>query len=253
MKSARRRVPVLVSAHRCLTRTQVEHALSLGVEHVEFDVQRCADGALALHHDPTIVVDGGPEVRIADLTLDGVRELLPQVLTYAEVLAIIAGRAHAHIDLKASAARPEVAVPAVQQAVDVLGPDAFVVTTGSDRSVRAVRDWGEAQGHDLLVGLSLGRNTRGFSIPDQVRIRWSELRPGKRVRDSRASVVVAHHYLARFGVARFARRHDIPLLVWTVDTEGSLRYWTRSGRAWMVTTNEPTLALRLRAAERMTP
>jgi glycerophosphoryl diester phosphodiesterase len=34
--------------------------------------------------------------------------------------------------------------------------------------------------------------------------------------------------------------------VWTVDTEESLRYWLRPGRAWLVTTNHPGLALSLR-------
>ena len=59
--------------------------------------------------------------------------------------------------------------------------------------------------------------------------------------------VVAHHVLARLGVAAYARRRGLPLLVWTVDTPGSLRYWTRPGRAWLVTTNQPGLALKVRS------
>jgi glycerophosphoryl diester phosphodiesterase len=64
-------------------------------------------------------------------------------------------------------------------------------------------------------------------------------------------VVVAHHSLALLGVARFAHRHGLPLVVWTVDTRGALRHWMRPGRAWLVTTNHPALALRLRAAEKI--
>jgi glycerophosphoryl diester phosphodiesterase len=67
-------------------------------------------------------------------------------------------------------------------------------------------------------------------------------------RDSRADVVVARHTLARLGMAWLARRRGLPLLVWTVDGERSLRYWLRPGRAWMVTTNEPELAMRLRGS-----
>jgi glycerophosphoryl diester phosphodiesterase len=246
-----RRAPTMVSAHRRLTRAQVEAALALDVDYVEFDVQRCADGALILHHDPTIVLDAGDEVRISRITQAQARALLPGMLTYDEALAMLAGRRHAHIDLKASATSPDTAIPAIARAVDVLGADGFVVTTSSDDTVRAIRDWGDAHGHTLLVGISLGRNTRGFSLLEQVRIRWSELRPRHRVHRAGASVVVAHHSLALLGVARFARRHGLPLLVWTVDTPRSLGFWMRRGRAWLVTTNEPTLALRARRTARL--
>lgn len=242
----------LVSAHRCVTRKRIEHAVSLGVDYVEFDVQRCRDGALVVHHDPTIVVDGA-EIGLEDISGEEARRLLPELLGYADTLELLAGRARAHIDLKASAARPDTGVAAASRAVEVLGPEGFVVTTGSDRTVRAIRDWGESRGLEVRAGLSLGRNTRGFSLLEQVRIRWSELMPRRRVRRSRASVVVAHHSLALLGVARFARRHRLPLLVWTVDTPGALRHWLRPGRAWLVTTNAPELALRVRGAARLRP
>ena len=53
--------------------------------------------------------------------------------------------------------------------------------------------------------------------------------------------------LARLGVASYARRRGLPLLVWTIDAEKALRYWMRPGRAWLVTTNQPGLALRVRS------
>ena len=241
---------VLVSAHRCLTHADLQRALAIDVDFIEFDVQRCADGVLVVHHDPVFATDDG-DVSFPELSGAEVQERLPDLLTYEAALATLAGRRGAHIDLKASAARPASAVAAVARAVEVLGPDGFVVTTGSDRAVKAIRDWGDTQGLTLLAGLSLGRNTRGFSLRERVRIRRSELLPGRRVRLSRASVIVAHHSLALLGVARFARRHHLPLLVWTVDTESSLRHWLRPGRAWMVTTNNPDLALQTRAAERI--
>ena len=247
-----RRTRALISAHQCLTRAQIERALDLGVDFVEFDVQRCRDGALVLHHDPSFQ-RGEEEVRLADTGFDELRELLPGLMTYDEALQMLAGRCRAHIDIKASATRTDVLLPAVARAVEVLGADGFVMTSGRDRAVRAIRDWGEERGLDLLAGLSLGRDTRGFSLREQFRIQRSELLPGRRVRHSGASVVVAHHTLALLGVARFARRHRLPLLVWTVDTVGSLRHWLRPGRAWLVTTNHPELALLVRGPERIHP
>lgn len=223
------RAATLVSAHRCLTRPDIEAAIALGADYVEIDVQRTADGSLVLHHDP-VDVPG------------------PELLRYDEALGLIAGRARVHLDLKFHGGEVE----AVAIAVERLGTDHLLVTTGHDDGVRSVRDWADAGGHHLLVGLSLGRGVPGFALWQLVKVRTSEIWPELRYDDSRANVAVAHHWLARIRVARFARRHRLPLLVWTVDTPRSLAYWMRPGRAWMVTTNEPALALRLRA-DRLPP
>src|SRR6478752_7615946 len=218
----------LVSAHRCLTTTDIEAAIAMGADYVEIDVQRCADGSLVLLHDP---VDVPP----------------PGTLRYADALDLLAGRARLHLDLKVHGGE----VPIVEQAVARLGTDALLVTTLDDDGVRAVRDWADAEGHDLLVGLSLGRGLRDIPVVHAIRVRLTELFPHVRYRRAGANVVVAHHTLARLGLRRFARRHGLPLLVWTVDTPRALSYWMRPGRAWLVTTNHPDVALDLRRAERM--
>jgi len=220
----------LVSAHRCLTRADIESAIALGAEFVEFDVQRCADGSLVLHHDPVEVAPTG-------------------ALGYDEALDLLAGRARAHLDLKFEGDE----VPAVARAVERLGTDHLLVTTLHDDAVRAVRDWADAEGHPLEVGLSLGRGVGGFPLWEAFKVRTSEIWPGVRYRHSGANVVVAHHWLARIRLRRFARRHGLPLVVWTVDTPNSLRYWMRPGRAWLVTTNQPALALRLRPTDKLGP
>jgi glycerophosphoryl diester phosphodiesterase len=211
----------------------LEEALALGVDYVEFDVWRRDDGSYVVAHDPE-----------HDLGLP-----------YEVVLRAFEGRARAHIDLKFTS--PGTAydegraweVEAARLAVDVLGHERMIVTTGHDRAVRAVRDWGDAEGLELRVGLSLGRSVRRLSWLRRIEVRRSELFPHVRIRESRANLVVAHHVLARLGVAAYSRRRGIPLLVWTVDSPRSLRYWLRPGRAWLVTTNHPGPALEVRARE----
>ncbi|GAA1773733.1 hypothetical protein GCM10009795_019780 [Nocardioides hankookensis] len=220
----------LVSAHRCLTRDDIEAAIALGADYVEFDVQRCADGSLVLLHDPADVAP-------------------PGTLGYAEALDLLAGRAKLHLDLKVEGGE----VPIVAQAVARLGADSLLVTTLADDGVRAVRDWSDAEGHGLLVGLSLGRGLRDIPVLHAIRVRLTELFPAVRYRLSGANLAVAHHTLARLHVRSYARHRGFPLLVWTVDTEDSLRYWLKPGRAWMVTTNRPEVALRLRSPGRMQP
>ena len=252
---------MLVSAHRCgaggdrareNTRAALDDALALGVDFVEFDVQRLGDGSLVLFHDDAVWL-GGSLVPLTRLDLATFAERAPHFLRYDEVLDALAGRARAHIDLKFTSPEHLYADPgsthevaAVRRAVEVLGADRLAVTTLEDQSVRAVRDWADDTGLGLLVGLSLGRDVTGLPVVRQVRTRWSELRPHLRLSGSRANLVVAKHTLARLGVAAYARRRGLPLLVWTVDTEGSLRHWMRPGRAWLVTSNRPEVALRVR-------
>lgn len=245
---------MLVSAHRFgagadrgreNTVEALEAALELGVDYVEFDVQRCLDGVFVVTHDAWVVL-GADRVPISSLTASQLQLLRGHLTRYDDVLARIAGRARAHIDLKFTSPDGANEVAAVRRAEEVLGQEHLVVTTLVDASVRAVRDWSDAQGLTLLVGLSLGRSVRGLPWRQQVRVRLSELLPRLRYRDSRANVVVAKHTLARLGVAWFARRQGLPLLVWTVDTEDALGYWLRPGRAWLVTTNHPDRALRVR-------
>jgi glycerophosphoryl diester phosphodiesterase len=252
----RPREEVLVSAHRCgaggdkdreNTREALERALDLGVEYVEFDVHRSSDGELLLHHDDWLLL-AGEKRWIRESTLAEFTSTRPHVLRYDEVLATLAGRAKAHIDLKFTSPGGVHEVAAARRAVEVLGVDNVVVTTLDDRSVRAVREWSDAAGVPLLAGLSLGRRVRGLPLRAAVRIRMSELFPRLRYRASLANVMVANHTLARYGVARFARRRGLPLLVWTIDTEKSMRYWLKPGRAWLVTTNHPELALSVRAS-----
>lgn len=220
----------LVSAHRCLTAADIEAAIALGADYVEIDVQRCADGSLVLLHDP---VDVAP----------------PGTLGYDEALGLLAGRARLHLDLKVQGGEVEV----VAQAVARLGTGSLLVTTLDDDGVRAVRDWADAEGHDLLVGLSLGRGLHDIPVLHAIRVRLTELFPRVRYRRSGANLAVAHHWLARLHVRRFARSHRMPLLVWTVDTPRALAYWLRPGRAWLVTTNHPDVALRMRGPDRIWP
>jgi glycerophosphoryl diester phosphodiesterase len=189
-------------------------------------------------------------------------------LTFGEVLAALKGRAKAHIDLKFTSPAALYAEPgstyevaAVRAALAVLPANDLVVTTLEDQSVRAIRDWADAElagaelagaelaGEelaDLLVGLSLGRDVRGRSRLEQLRVRSSEAFPTRRMRESRANLVVVERTLARLIVLRWAQRHQLPVLVWTVDDASDLRRLLRDRRVWLVATNFPSRALALR-------
>jgi glycerophosphoryl diester phosphodiesterase len=231
---------VLVSAHRALD-FGLEAALGLPADFVEFDVRRMPDGRYVIAHD---------------LPADG-EELIP----YDDLLAALAGRGvGAHVDLKIRSPAALYAelgqcheVEVVRRALEVVPADRMVVTTGSERAARALRDWADEHAPDILVGLSIGGDVRNHSWRSRVGVRFHELFPRQRLRSARADVVAAHFWLARLTVSRWARRHGYRVLVWTVDGELPLRHWLKPGRVWMVTTNRPDLAVDIERARRRHP
>lgn len=252
----------LISAHRCgadgqrqfdNTRAGIARALAGDAEYVEFDVQRCGDGALVLGHDSTVLWDGR-SVPIEFLSRPELQAATGDTCSLEEALMILAGHKRAHIDLKFTSAEAryrtaehtdEVRAAGLAQAI--MGTGGFIITSLEDRSVRAVRDWSDQQGLSIPVGLSLGRGLSEVPWLARPGVRLSERFPGARLRASRANLVVAHQQLARLGLARWAARHELALLVWTVDEPAALSRWLSDPHVGTVTTNRPQLAAQIRA------
>jgi glycerophosphoryl diester phosphodiesterase len=231
---------VLISAHRGgagheigneNSLVAVEQAVALGVDYIELDVRRRRDGSFVVMHDDPDV--GTP-------TIDPV--------PYDTLLAAL-GSVRAHLDLKIVTPDGSGEMAAVRRALELLGPGPHVVTTGRVRTAQALRRWADAEGVDLRIGLSIGGTVAGLPLREQVRRRWAELFPGRRLAESGADVIAAHHALAFLTLRRLARRKRLGLLVWTPDHPLLLRYWLRPGRAWLVTTNHPGRALQIRDRE----
>jgi len=208
------------------------------VDLIEFDVRVTADDRFVTYHDDSIPVDTG-RVRVEELTEADVLGRAPDAARLADVLALIKGRACAHVDLKD--ARSEVEI--VDACESVLGPAGFVVTTLEDESVRRIR---AARPH-INVGLSLGRGLRGLGPIKIAKLRWSEWRPGRRVLDCDPTLLAVNYTIARAGVLRWANRHGLPVLAWTINDGRVLRKIAHDRRVWAYTTDYPRLAVRYRA------
>ena len=123
-----------ISAHSPRTGTieAFADAAATGAEYVEFDIRRTADGELSAFHDAR-TRQGDP---LAAISYSRLCELagypVPRV---ADVMAMIAGKATGHLDLKDTGGEEQV----VEMALDILGAGNFVVTTLEDRSVAAIK------------------------------------------------------------------------------------------------------------------
>lgn len=94
------------------TLTAIEHAIAAGVDYVELDVRRTADGNYVLMHDPTVDRMTEGHGSVAQMTLaqlqslhvrDAKRPQIPpdHVPTFNEALSTIKGRINIYLDFKA--------------------------------------------------------------------------------------------------------------------------------------------------------
>ena len=215
----------------------VAAAVELGVDLVEFDVRVTRDGRFLTYHDDTIGIDGTRHP-IEELTEREALTHAPDAAPVADVLALLAGRARAHVDLKDDRLAVELA-DACERAV---GADGFVLTTSDDASVRAVRETRP----DVQIALSLGRAVAGLTWRQAIELRLSEIRPRRRVGESRPTILAMHYWIARAGASRWAAAQGLPVLLWTINDARMLRRVVHDSRYWAYTTDYPRLALRLR-------
>lgn len=222
-----------ISAHRRDTSDPevLEAAVTSGAEYAELDIRRTADGELVVHHDERV---GG--ARLARSTYAQLCATTGhQVPRVREALQILAGRVKGHLDLKEPGTEHEV----VSLALELLGPQNFVVTTGDPASIATVKRTFPR----VTTALSVGRY-----LPQSGTVR--DFFPLDRIRACGADWVAIHHRLARLGVLRQCARHGIPAMVWTVNHEPLMRRFLSDDRVSVLITDHPSAAVRLRAAAR---
>jgi glycerophosphoryl diester phosphodiesterase len=230
---------VTISAHRGGgevaapgTWAAYEHAVAIGVDYVEFDVQRTRDGHLVAYHDSRAERRGHYPRHVNRADLDA--------FTVEDLMNLIRGRVRAHIDVKEPGFEPEI----VGMARTILG-DGFVIS-GSDDVVAAVKATDPA----VWAALSLGRGWHEVRWSRTFQMRWSELRPLARVQACGADAVAVHHRLARIGVLDQCRRAGIGTMVWTVNDPRLIRTLLADPRVDVLITEKPGLAARIRPAAR---
>jgi len=234
----------LISAHRgscgingLPAAERYRRAIALGVDYVEIDIRRTAEGTCINYHD-----DLTPSRRsVRELTYTQLRdELGSELLTLEEVLDIAAGRVGLHVDLK----EDDAVAGIVRKVLDSIPEGKFVVTTGADFVIRRIKD----EFPTVTAGLTLGRDLERWPPWRIAGVRLSELFPGPRLKRSHADFVAMHQQLARIRLLRYTGTRSIPAWVWTVDDEVEMKRFLADPRVTTLITNRPDVALRLRAS-----
>jgi glycerophosphoryl diester phosphodiesterase len=206
-------------------------AVAAGADYAEFDIRRTADGELAVYHD----AHAGEHTAVGQLSYARLCRIAGyEVPRVTEVMRLIAGRARGHLDLKETGGEDAL----VEQALDILGPGNFVVTTLEDASVHAIK----TRFPGVPVGLSLGRDLGGMPRPLRPLARRREVFPLGRIRGCGADWVAMHHGLARAGVLRRCRGH-VKTMVWTVNSDAGITRWLADPRVDVLVTDRPRRAI----------
>jgi len=235
-------MPTLIDAHRgecglpgLPAADRYDHAIALGVDYVEIDVRRSADGVYVNYHDdrtPSGCALGG--LSYAALK----QELGSELLKVDEVMELVDGRVGLHVDVKE--AGDEAATVRLIQKGCAQSPAFF---TGGDDSIRAIKETFPTAN----AGLTLGEDLEGAPPWRYLRVRWSELFPGARLRRCHADFAAIHQRLAGLRVLDYCAQANMPAWVWTVDDEVTMARLMRDPRVAVLITNRPDLALRIRS------
>jgi glycerophosphoryl diester phosphodiesterase len=214
-----------------------DRAIRLGVDYVELDVRRTADGIYVNYHDD-VTPSNRPTGNLSFKDLKA--ELGAELMTLDEVLGVVADRAGLHIDLKEPGFEAEIV-----RAVIVHNPGkGFAVTTGEVESIRTIK----VQFPSVRAGLTLGADMRNAQALATFSERWNELFPGARLRRSHADFVAAHEQLARIRLLAYCARRRMDAWVWTVDDEREIARFMADRRVATLITNRPDVAMRFKSA-----
>jgi glycerophosphoryl diester phosphodiesterase len=211
-------------------------AIALGVDYVEIDVRRSADGIYVNYHDDR--TPSGRAVRelsYAALT----QELGSGLLKVDEVMELVDGRVGLHVDVKEAGQEA-----AIVRLIQTGCTHSSVFFTGGDESIHAIKETFPT----ACAGLTLGEDLEGAPPWRYLRVRWSELFPGVRLRRCHADFSAVHQRLAGLRVLDYCARAHMPAWVWTVDDEVSIARFMRDPRVAVLITNRPDIALRIRSA-----
>lgn len=224
--------------HHPNSRPSMEAALALGVDRIECDVHRAADGTLVLTHDAAIRLPDGGHLSVGGSSVPDLRSLLPGFLTLDDLVEMTTGRVPLLLDVKRAGYETEI-VDAIRRhrLVDAAAVSTTHLSTlrrlrGAFPTMRLALSSGHWAGHDPpAAGRVVARAALRRLLP------WPLLAALRLVDATEATL---HHRVATAPLvaALHARRYRVGL--WTVDDPAAIHRAIALG-VDAITSNRPDL------------
>ena len=199
----------------------MDTALALGVDRLECDVQRSADGALVLVHDDAVPLPAGGKRPVSSLTAAALRGLLPDLLTLDELAEMAAGRAPLMLDVKRPGYEPQL-ITAIRRHNLAAASSVSCTYATTLRRVRHAFP-------TMRLGLSTGHWATGFPTPlGRAAARWTlrlllPLPLLLAVRAVGATEVMLQHRVATAPLVALLHASGRRVNLWTVDRPDPIR------------------------------
>jgi glycerophosphoryl diester phosphodiesterase len=207
-----------------------EKAIRLNADMIELDVRRAQNNLFVVYHDECI-----DEKPIKDLTYDDICKFTRlKVPTLNEVLKLTQSRIKLDIEIKEEGYEKEV----VNFILKFLKEDEFVITSFNDNSLKTIKEAFPEIRTGLILGKPNPKNPCGTRI--------SELFPIKRCQKINIDFLVPHWRLLNLGFLRRARKHRLPVFVWTVNEANLILKFLRDTRIDGIITDKIEIAVQLK-------
>lgn len=207
-----------------------EKSIQLKADMIEFDVRRAQNNLFVVYHDECI-----NEKPIKDLAYEDICKFARlKVPTLDEVLKLTRNRIKLDIELKEEGYEKEV----VNFVLKFLKEDDFVITSFNDNSLKTIKEAFPEIRTGLILGKSNPKNPFGTWI--------SELFPFKRCQEINVDFLVPHWRLLKLGFLRRARKHKLPVFVWTVNEANLISKFLRDTRIDGIVTDKIEIAVQRR-------
>lgn len=219
------------------SRESIEQALKIGVDRIEIDVQRSADGDLVLVHDERFLIKGR-KTPTDEITTDQYRKMLPGLLTLDELVQLNRTNVPLLLDVKLPGYEPELIAAIRRHGLS---------STASASSTHGIVLWRLHRAFpEMRVGLSTGHMATGISI-----------RPGRFVvsrvlrfvtpfplvaamRGFHATETMIQHRVCTERLVRIVHDSGRKVNVWTVDRPEQMRRFIAMGVDGIIS-NRPDL------------
>lgn len=214
-----------------------EKAIQLNADMIELDVRRIQNNLFVVYHDGSI-----DEKPIKDLAYEDIcKSTRLKIPTLEDVLKLTRSRIKLDIELKEEGYEKEV----VNFILKFLKEDEFVITSFNDNSLKKIKEVFPKIRTGLILGKPNPKNPFGTRI--------SELFPFKRCRKINVDFIAPHWRLLKLGFLRRARKHKLPVFVWTVNEANLISKFLRDKRIDGIVTDKIEIAVQLKENSQVDP
>jgi undecaprenyl-diphosphatase len=221
-------------------RRAIETSLLFDIDRIEFDLRQSGDGELVLVHDERLETAPGVRTPVNRLSTETIRGILPDLLTFDEVVALVNGRKPFMIDLKLGGFENDL-IAAINR-LDIA--DTVVISCTDPRAIRRLRK----AFPKMTICLSTGYRPLGLilhagkPVTPEILQDFAPMPLIAAMRFCGASAISLHHHLVASDVVQLFHDHNYPVWAWTVDRPQTMKRML-TARVDGIISNRPDLVV----------